>query len=184
MLGSVVEPPADCSLDTGGDWRGRTAWPDPATLPLHAPGECWWTLWQDFYVNISTLSPNYLISFRVLKFQSLIFNCVFEAFSNALLHTSVEDFICNLLYLLGLRITADIAEGPPSFPVCSVECPGTAPPSRRYRSRSQAVVSSRAQGQHTASHWPLSTRCHHHTSDNIHLTIIHRHAVRLSISKL
>ena len=86
--------------------------------------------------------------------------------------------------MLGLRITAEIAEGPPSFPVCSVECPGTAPPSRRYRSRSQAVVSSRAQGQHTASHWPLSTRCHHHTSDNIHLTIIHRHAVRLSISKL
>ena len=107
------------TLAASGDWRGRTAWPDPATLPLHAPGECMWTLCQDFYVNISTLSPNYLISFRVLKFQSLIFNCVFEAFSNALLHTSVEDFICNLLYLLGLRITAEIAEGPPSVPLVS-----------------------------------------------------------------
>ena len=62
---------------------------------------------------------------------------------------------------VGVRVTAGRARRSPSFPVCSVECkvppvsrcavwsvPGPAA-SRRYRSRSQAVVSSRAQRQHS-----------------------------------
>ena len=121
----AVECPASWlqAWTLAGTGEGRTAWPDPATVPLHAPWEGGWTLCQDFYVNfldISTLSPfilQALIHRITLHFQSSIFNHVFKAFSNAfmVLRTSVEDFICMCWE----------SKKVPSFPVCSVECPGT-----------------------------------------------------------